>query len=129
MIKKYDTDSPFSVRQLRVGEEIRRLLSALFMRTSFRDPRLWDVDITITEVQMTPDLKMARVYFMNLGQNNGHDLEPAMENIASWVRRKLAGKLRLRYVPRLIFKVDETLQKAEHMDALLNSPDVQRDLK
>ncbi|QDH15461.1 30S ribosome-binding factor RbfA [Oecophyllibacter saccharovorans] len=119
-----------STRQLRIGEEIRRSLAELFSRTEFRDPELHDVQLTVTEVRVSPDLKHATVFVsrLGLGSSDVTPLLPALKRVAPWLRTQLAHKLRLRSVPDLHFQSDESLDHAMEVDTLLRSPEVSRDL-
>ncbi|WP_215753946.1 30S ribosome-binding factor RbfA [Acetobacter sp. P5B1] len=117
-----------SQRQLRVGEEVRRVLAELFARTTFRDPDLADATVTVTEVRLSPDFKHATVFVARLGRSDIDGLLPALKRVAPWLRTQMSHKLRLRAAPELHFQPDTTLDVAMHMDSLLKSPDVRRDL-
>ncbi|MCI1438599.1 MAG: 30S ribosome-binding factor RbfA [Acetobacter indonesiensis] len=117
-----------SQRQLRVGEEVRRVLAELFARTTFRDPDLADADVTVTEVRLSPDFKHATVFIARLGRSDIDALLPGLKRVAPWLRTQMSHKLRLRVAPELHFQPDTTLDYAMHMDSLLKSPDVKRDL-
>ncbi|OUI79850.1 30S ribosome-binding factor RbfA [Acetobacter orientalis] len=117
-----------SQRQLRVGEEVRRVLAELFARTTFRDPELADTAVTVTEVRLSPDFKHATVFVARLGRSDVDALLPGLKRVAPWLRTQMSHKLRLRVAPELHFQPDTTLDEAMHMDALLKSPDVQRDI-
>lgn len=117
-----------SQRQLRVGEEVRRVLAELFARTTFRDPDLADATVTVTEVRLSPDFKHATVFVARLGRSDIDALLPALKRVSPWLRTQMSHKLRLRAAPELHFQPDTTLDVAMHMDSLLKSPDVQRDL-
>jgi ribosome-binding factor A len=114
-------------RQRRVAELIHRELSLLLMR-QVRDPRL--AGVTITEVRVTPDLMVARVFFTVLG-DTGQDKEAmaALERANGYLRSQLAGQVRLRFVPELIFELDTSAAYGRRIDELLariaegNSPD------
>ncbi len=119
---------PPSQRQLRVGETLRHMLAEIFERETFQDPDLFDVTLTFTQVDSSPDLKHATVYVMRLG---GGDMSPVLAGLGrvkSFLRRQLAKRVRLRQVPDLHFAADTTFDQAEHIDTLLNRPDVARDL-
>ncbi|MCX2561452.1 30S ribosome-binding factor RbfA [Acetobacter farinalis] len=117
-----------SQRQLRVGEEVRRVLAELFARTTFRDPDLADATVTVTEVRLSPDFKHATVFVARLGRSDVDALLPALKRVGPWLRTQMSHKLRLRAAPELHFQPDTTLDVAMHMNSLLRSPDVQRDL-
>ncbi len=118
-----------SQRQLRVAEEIRHLLSAIFQRGGFRNPVLEAAQVTVTEVRISPDLKNATAFIARLGRSDVAELLPALKLAAPYLRGELAKGMRLRVVPRLSFQADTALDYAMHVDALLKTPDVARDLE
>lgn len=115
-------------RQLRVSEEIRHVLSSLFMRGEFRDPDLADAKVTVTEVRISPDLKNATAFVARLGRTDIDALLPALKRVAPYLRSQIAHEMRLRIAPQVSFQPDTTLDYAMHVDALLRKPDVARDL-
>jgi ribosome-binding factor A len=126
-LKKSDPAGP-SQRQLRVAEEIRHVLAGLFARREFRDPELAEADITVTEVRMSPDLKHAMVFVSRLGRTDVDGLLPLLKRAAPFLRAQVAQALRLRFAPDLSFQPDHALDHAMHIDRLLHSPPVARDL-
>lgn len=117
-----------SQRQLRVAEEIRHLLSGVFQRGEIRDPELADVNITVTEVRIGPDLKRATAFVTWLGRSDIESKLPALRRAAPFLRAQLAKQLRLRVAPDLSFQADTSIDYAMHMDELLRAPEVVRDL-
>ena len=117
-----------SQRQLRVGEEIRHLLSGVFLRGEIRDPELADVNITVTEVRIGPDLKRATAFVTRLGRSDIAASLPALRRAAPFLRTRLARQLRLRVTPELSFQADTSIDYAMHVDELLRTPEVARDL-
>ncbi len=115
-------------RQLRVAEEIRHLLAAIFTRGEFRDPALADAQVTVTEVRISPDLKNATAFVTRLGRSDVVTLLPALTRAAPYLRAELAKAMRLRVAPQVSFQPDTALEYAMHVDALLHSPEVARDL-
>jgi ribosome-binding factor A len=105
-------------RQQRVSELVHRELSQLLVREA-RDPRL--AEVTITEVRITPDLLLARVYFTVLG---GAEAEKAartgLESASGYLRSQLAARVSLRLVPELIFEVDRIAEYGRRIDQLLD---------
>lgn len=117
-----------SMRQLRVSEEVRRVLADVFTRTEFRDPELHSVQITVTEVRISPDFRHATVFVTRLGKSDIENFLPALKRIAPFLRKTLSSRLRLRTVPELHFQADTSLEHAMEMDNLLRSEIVKRDL-
>ena len=116
-------------RQLRVGEEIRHVLSGVFLRAEFRDPELADARITVTEVRVSPDLRNATAFVARLGRTDVEALLPALKRAAVYLRGQVAHEMRLRVAPNLSFQADTTLEHAMHIDALMRAPEVARDLE
>jgi len=119
---------PPSQRQLRVAEEIRHLLAGIFLRGEFRDPDLAGVSITVTEVRISPDLKHATAFVTRLGRSDIGEKLPALRRAAPFLRAQLAHALKLRYAPEVAFEADTSIDYAAHVDELLHSPEVARDL-
>ncbi|MDG6094158.1 30S ribosome-binding factor RbfA [Acetobacter sp. AN02] len=117
-----------SQRQLRVAEEIRRVLAEIFARNSFRDPNLARENLTVTEVRISPDLKHATSFIARLGHSDIEQVLPALRRVSPWLRSQLAHTLRLRAAPELHFVPDTSLDYAMEVDALLRRPEVLRDL-
>ncbi|MCT6839366.1 MAG: 30S ribosome-binding factor RbfA [Bifidobacteriales bacterium] len=118
-----------STRQLRVAEEVRHVLADVFARTEFRDPELYGVTITVTEVRVSPDFRHATVFVTRLGRDDVEAVLPALKRVAPFLRKRLATALRLRTVPELHFQPDISLEHAMEVETILRSPEVQRDLK
>ena len=118
-----------SQRQLRVAEEIRHVLAGVFLRGEIRDPALSGESITVTEVRISPDLKHATAFVTRLGRSDIAELLPALRRTAPFLRGQLAHALKLRYAPDLAFQADTSIDYAAHVDELLHSPEVVRDLE
>ena len=118
-----------SQRQLRVAEEVRHVLSAVFTRHDIRDPDLAGETITVTEVRVSPDLKAATAFVARLGRSDIDALLPALKRAAPYLRGQVAHDMRLRIAPTLSFQADTALEYAMHIGALLNRPEVARDLE
>lgn len=116
-------------RQLRVAEEIRHALAAVFARGEFRDPELAAEHVTVTEVRISPDLKHATVFVARLGRTDVDALLPALRRAAAYLRGQVARAVRLRHAPDLHFQSDTALDYATRIDTLLHSPEVRRDLE
>lgn len=118
-----------SQRMLRIGELIRHKLSELLSRGEIHDDVLASHVITIPEVRLSPDLKLATVYVMPLG---GNDVKPVIEALTrnkKYIRAEVAHTLNLRYAPDLRFREDETFEEATRIDRLLDSERVRRDVE
>jgi ribosome-binding factor A len=116
-------------RQLRVGEEIRHVLSGIFERGDFRDPDLATARITITEVRIGPDLKRATAFFSRLGRPDADALVPALARASPYLRGQVAKALRLRVAPDLTFTPDHALDYAMKIEELMHRPEIARDLE
>ncbi|BAT20335.1 30S ribosome-binding factor RbfA [Asaia bogorensis] len=117
-----------SQRQLRMSEEVRRVLSDLFARTEFRDPELSGVHVTVTEVRISPDFRHATAFVSRLGRSDIEEVLPALKRVAPFLRTGLSKTLRSRIVPEIHFQPDTALEHAMEMDALMRTPEVRRDL-
>lgn len=120
---------PPSQRQLRVGEEIRHELAAILQRGDFRDPDLLDLNVTVTEVRISPDLRAATAFVTPLGGGKLGSALAALRRAAPFLRGQLAKTLSLRYAPSLSFEPDVSFDYAGRIDAILHSPEVARDLE
>ena len=119
-----------SQRQLRVGEEIRHALATLFMRGDIPWPHGMTgmPDITVTEVQVSPDLKNATVFVMPLGGQKLAETVKALNHIVGHFRHEVAQVITLRYTPKLRFSADNSFTYAQKIDDILHTPDVAKDL-
>jgi ribosome-binding factor A len=117
-----------SQRQLRVGELIRHAIAEILQRGEIHDPELEQAVITVPEVRMTPDLRVATVYVMPLGGKDAAKLVAAFERNSRYLRGEVAHRVNLRYAPELRFRLDESFAEGDKIDALLRSPEVKRDL-
>lgn len=120
---------PPGQRQLRVGEEIRHALSTIFMRDEIHEPALSGASITVSEVRVSPDLKNATAYVMPLGGNNRDEVMDALAEIAPNLRSLVGSKIHLKFTPRLSFRLDNSFDEAHRINALLNQPEVIRDVQ
>ena len=110
---------PFSQRQLRVGELVKQNLGELFIRNEAKIPSLNSKMITVTEVRMTPDLKTARVYVIPLG---GEDIEESVKILTDYshlVRKALAKRLDIKFLPKLFFIEDNSFEYAEKIEKII----------
>ncbi len=117
-----------SVRLLKVGEQVRHVLSELLLRQEVHDDVLTAHSVSVTEVRMSPDLRHATVFVKPLlGEDEEVVLKALRTNIA-FFQRELAGRLKLRYAAKLKFLGDESFDEAARIEALLRNPKVARDL-
>lgn len=116
-------------RQLRVAEEIRHILAGILLRGDLRDPALLGVSITVSEVRISPDLKNATVYSLPFGKASVADVMKGLNRSAPYLRSQVGHALNLRYAPTLTFVPDRSFDEAKHIDELLRSEKVARDLK
>ena len=117
-----------SQRQLRVGELVRHALAEVLARGDFSDPALGKTVITVPEVRMSPDLKIATCYVMPLGGKDEKKVVAALEANAKPLRGEVGRRLELKFIPELRFRLDTSFDEGARIDALLRSPDVARDL-
>ena len=118
-----------SQRMLRVGELIRHRIAELLSRGEIHDDVLASHVVTIPEVRLSPDLKLATVYVMPLGGKNVKPVIEALTRNKKVLRAAVAQALNLRYAPDLRFKEDETFEEATRIDRLLDSPKVRQDVE
>lgn len=117
-----------SPRQLKVGEEIRHVLSQVFSRDGLRDPDLTGVTIMVTEVRMSPDLRHATCFVAPLGSGDTAALVKACRRAAPFLRGQVAREVNLRFAPELAFQPDTSFDQAARIGDLLNDPRVRADL-
>lgn len=117
-----------SQRALRVGELIRHALVEILQRGEVHDPDIEGMVVTVPEVRMTPDLKLATVFVMPLGGRGGEQLVAALDRNKRYLRGEVAHRIDLRYAPDLRFRLDTSFDEGDRIDALLRSPAVKRDL-
>lgn len=113
---------------LRVGELVRHALAGLFARGEIEDDLLTGKVITVPEVRMSPDLKLASAYVMPLGGEHAAEIVAALNRHQRFIRGRIAPELDLKFAPEIRFFVDETFEEYGKIDAILRSDRVQRDL-
>jgi ribosome-binding factor A len=109
-------------RQLRVGEQVRHILSDIFRDLGFYNiPGLAGMSITVSEVRISADMNHATVFVLPLGvEKPGSDFEESLNAIAPQIRHDMSRHLRMKYLPKLFFKFDHSFGEASKMDALLH---------
>lgn len=120
---------PPSQRQLRVGELVRHALSEILQRGDVHDAALEVTVVTVPEVRMSPDLRLATAYVMPLGGKGTEDVLAALERNKKYLRGEVAHRVNLRYAPDLRFRLDTSFEEGARVDALLRSPEVRRDVE
>jgi len=115
-----------SQRMLRVGELIRHKVAEMLVRGDIHDDVIAGHSITIPEVRLSPDLKLATVYVMPLGGANMKPVIEALTRHKKYIRAEVAHTLDLRYAPDLRFREDETFEEATRIDRLLDSERVRQ---
>ena len=128
MPKRSEPTSGPSQRQQRVAELVRHALAEVLSRGDIQDPVLTSHVVTIPEVRMSPDLKLATAYVMPLGGRDERPVLEALERNRKVLRQEVARRINLKFAPDLRFRRDETFDEAARIDALLRSEKVQRDV-
>jgi ribosome-binding factor A len=123
-----DQSAGGSQRQLRVGELIRHELAEMLTRGDIHDPVIQAHMITVPEVRMTADLRLATIYVMPLGGRDVDVVIGALDRNKRFVRGEIARRVNLKFAPEIRFRVDERFDEAERIEKLLRTPQVQRDL-
>ena len=118
-----------SQRQLRVGEQVRHAMAEILAQGNVHDDDLEGHIITVPEVRMSPDLKLATVYVMPLGGRDTEVVIAALERNKKFLRGEVAHRVNLKFAPDLRFRVDERFDEAERIEKLLRTPAVQKDLE
>jgi ribosome-binding factor A len=117
-----------SQRQLRVGELIRHALAELLTRAEVHDPVIEGHHITVPEVRMTADLRLATIYVMPLGGRDKQEVLAALDRNKRFLRGEIARRINLKFAPEIRFALDERFDEAERIEKLLRTPAVRRDL-
>jgi ribosome-binding factor A len=129
MARQHQAKGP-SQRQLRVAEEIRRTVHEILARAHWREPMLVGTTITVTGARISPDLKNATLFVTPLGGEKENEIVAALNVARAYVRGELGHALsHLRVVPQIRFELDRSFDEGAHIDALLRSREVLRDLE
>jgi ribosome-binding factor A len=118
-----------SQRQLRVGELIRHEFADMLARGDVHDAVIEGHMITVPEVRVSADLRLATIYIMPLGGHDEKEVLDALERNSRYVRGEIARRVNLKFAPEIRFRIDERFDEAERIEKLLRTPAVQRDLK
>ena len=118
-----------SQRQLRVGEQVRHALAEFFQRGELRDERLGATVLSVSEVRMSPDLRIATAFVSPLGEADAEETVAALNRHARFIRGRLSQSLgQMKYMPEFRFRADTGFENFARIDRLLKSPEVARDL-
>lgn len=126
---KTEKDKGPSVRALRVGEQVRHLLSEILARGDVHDDVLTRHPVSVTEVRMSPDLRHATVFIKSLLGKEEAAVLKALRTNTAWLQKSVAEKMRMKYAAKLKFLSDESFDEASHIEKLLRDPKVARDLE
>ena len=119
MVNKNRVGRTAGKRQLRVGEELRHALSDVLARAEIRDPDLADVSVTVTAVDISPDLRNATAFVVPLAGTNQAAVVDGLNRVAKWLRGQIARRVQLRYSPALVFRLDRSFDNADRIKAVL----------
>src|SRR5881628_696414 len=127
--KKSSAPGGGSQRQLRVGEQVRHAIAEILSHGSVHDADLEGHIVTVPEVRMSPDLKLATIYVMPLGGQHTELVIAALERNKKFLRGEIARRVNLKFAPDIRFRMDERFDEAERIQKLLRTPAVQRDVE
>lgn len=125
---KKDAPKGPSVRVLRVGEQLRHILSDILARGDVHDDVLTKQPVSVTEVRMSPDLRHATVFIKPLLGKDEEAVIKALRTNTAYLQKSVAARVRMKYAAKLKFLADESFDEASHIDALLRDPKVARDI-
>ena len=128
MARQQFTPEQHSVRVLKVSERVRHILSELLARGEVHDEVVNAANIAVTEVRMTPDLRIATAYVKPLLGADEDTVVKALRQNTAYLQREVAKRLGLKFAPKLKFRGDESFDEADRIEKLLRDPKVARDL-
>jgi ribosome-binding factor A len=128
-MRKIETPEGRSVRLLRIGEQVRHVLSDLLQRGDVHDETLQNHLVSVTEVRMSPDLRHATVFVKPLLGQDEEDVLKALRQNTAYLQREVARRVRMKYAAKLKFLADESFDESSHIESLLRSEKVAQDLK
>ena len=124
-----ETSHTPSQRQLRVGELVRHAFADMLARGAVHDPVIQSHVITVPEVHMAADLRLATIYVMPLAGRDEKPVLAALERNKRYLRGEIAHRVNLKFAPDIRFLIDDRFEEAERIERLLRSPEVKRDLE
>ncbi|MBB4837651.1 MULTISPECIES: 30S ribosome-binding factor RbfA [Sphingomonas] len=127
-MKTQTTTEERSVRLLRVGEQVRHVLSEILQRGDVHDEVLAKHMVSITEVRMSPDLRHATVFVKPLLGKDEEVVIKALRTNTAYLQREVAHRVKMKYAAKLKFLADESFDEGSHIDKLLRDPKVAQDL-
>src|SRR6185312_7889334 len=127
-MRRTETPEGRSVRLLRVGEQVRHVLSELLQRGDVHDATLQNHLVSITEVRMSPDLRHATVFVKPLLGQDEEAVLKALRTHTAFLQREVARRVRTKYAAKLKFIPDESFDEGSHIEQLLRAPKVAQDL-
>ncbi len=128
MVNKNRVGRTAGKRQLRVGEEVRHALSDVLARAEIRDPDLAGISVTVTAVDISPDLRNATAFVVPLAGTNQAAVVDGLNRVAKWLRGQIARRVQLRYSPALVFCLDRSFDNSDRIEALLGRPKIVADV-
>ena len=129
MPRQQSTPETRSVRLLKVGEQVRHVLSGILQRGDVHDDVLAKHLVSITEVRMSPDLRHATVFVKPFLGKDEQVVLKALRTNTAYLQREVASRVQTKYAAKLKFLADESFDEGSHIDALLRDPKVARDLE
>jgi ribosome-binding factor A len=129
MARQNESPEGRSVRLLRVGEQVRHVLAEILMRGEVHDDVLASHPVSVTEVRMSPDLRHATVFVKPLLGADEAQVLKALRTNTAFLQRSVASRVNTKYAAKLKFLADESFDEGSHIDSLLRSPGVARDLE
>lgn len=117
-----------SQRQLRVGQEIKKIIAGEINQGKVRNLEGIDTLVTIVEAQVSPDLKYADVYFITSNATTDKEVLEGLNLAANHFRKVVAANTALRFVPEIRFRIDDSFAEADKIEKLLHDPKVSRDV-
>ncbi len=127
-MRQTETTEGKSVRLLRVGEQVRHILSEILARGDVHDDVLTSHTVSVTEVRMSPDLKHATVFIKSLLGQDEPAVIKALRTNTAYLQREVARRVQLKFAAKLKFLADESFDEGSHIDSLLRDPKVAQDL-
>jgi ribosome-binding factor A len=129
MVRPQVTPEQHSVRLLKVGERVRHVLSEILTRQQVHDATLSAHSVSVTEVRMSPDLRLATAFVKPLLGSDEEEVLKALRQNTAYFQKEVARNLALKSAAKLRFQIDNTFDEADRIDRLLSDPRVQRDLE